>query len=193
MQSQARNEKRFWQYLQRVFPAHRRFTTGAITDSEGRLSGQVDVVAEYGMVPSFPMPGTEERLILAESVAVAIEVKSDLAAQWDQVRGGTQHIDSSQKKHERNHGLWHARLPNDIMCRVPSIAVGYTGYRTVQALKDRLETTLQPERPDAALVIESGCFVGFGMETSGVGRTLRAVPRRQRDIRESGLRSARIF
>src|SRR5512147_3161769 len=57
------------EFLQKLFPAHRRFATGAITDSEGRLSGQVDIAIEYGFVPSFPMPGTDERLLLAESVA----------------------------------------------------------------------------------------------------------------------------
>ena len=55
-------------FLQQLFPAHRRFATGAITDSTGAISGQVDIAIEYGYVPSFPMPSTPERLLLAESV-----------------------------------------------------------------------------------------------------------------------------
>src|SRR6266853_1533627 len=65
------------EFLQKVFPSHRRFATGAITDSSGRLSGQVDIAIEFGLVPSFPMPASEERLLLAESVAMVIEVKSN--------------------------------------------------------------------------------------------------------------------
>ena len=65
-------------FLQKVFPTHRRFATGAITDSQGAISGQVDIAVEYPFAPSFPMPSTDERLLLAESVAIVIEVKSDL-------------------------------------------------------------------------------------------------------------------
>ena len=68
-------------YLQQIFPAHRRFATGAVTDSIGNISGQVDIAIEYGHLPSFPMPKTNQRLILAESVAFVIEVKSDLSSQ----------------------------------------------------------------------------------------------------------------
>jgi hypothetical protein len=39
---------------------------------------------EYPFLPSFPMPGSHDRLVLAESVLAVIEVKSDLVAQWDQ-------------------------------------------------------------------------------------------------------------
>src|SRR2546423_1122598 len=73
------------EFLQKVFPAHHRFATGAITDSDNRLSGQVDIAVEYPFLPSFPMPGpSHERLLLAESVAAVVEVKSDLSGQWDQ-------------------------------------------------------------------------------------------------------------
>lgn len=39
------------EFLQKLFPAHRRFATGAITDSNSRLSGQVDIAVEYGLIP----------------------------------------------------------------------------------------------------------------------------------------------
>ena len=57
------------EFLRRVFPSNRRFSTGVITDTESQLSGQVDIAVEFGFVPSFPMPVTEERLLLAESVS----------------------------------------------------------------------------------------------------------------------------
>ena len=35
------------EFLQKLFPAHRRFAPGTITDSTGRLTGQVDIAVEY--------------------------------------------------------------------------------------------------------------------------------------------------
>ena len=150
------------EFLQKLFPAHRRFATGAITDSEGRLSGQVDIAIEYGVIPSFPMPATEERLLLAESVALVIEIKSDLSAQWAQVCDTIQRVKALQ------------RNLNPIMtlgegppAKIPCIAVGYTGHTTIEGLQQRLDTTAEAQRPDGALVIQSGCFCGFGMTASG--------------------------
>ncbi len=150
------------EFLQKLFPSHRRFATGAITDSEARLSGQVDIAVEYGFVPSFPMPGTEERLLLAESVALVIEVKSDLVGQWGQVRDTT-----SKVKLLRRHLNPIMTLGEGPPATIPCIAVGYTGYATVEALQERLATTPEAERPDGALVVQSGCFTGFSMTASG--------------------------
>jgi len=149
------------EFLQQVFPAHRRFSTGAIIDSAGAISGQVDIAVEYGIIPSFPMPSTSERLLLAESVALTIEVKSDLSAQWRQVCETTARIKSLQ------------RHLNPIMtlgtppASIPCIAVGYTGHSTIEGLNERLVTTPEMQRPDGALVIQSGCFSGFGYNATG--------------------------
>jgi hypothetical protein len=59
------------EYLQKVFPSHRRFSSGAIIDAKGEMSGQVDIAIEFGQSPSFPMPGSNDRLLLAESVALS--------------------------------------------------------------------------------------------------------------------------
>ena len=150
------------EFLQKLFPAHRRFSTGAITDSDGRISGQVDVAVEYGLVPSFPMPGTEERLLLAESVALVIEVKSDLVGQWNQVRETTAKVKALRRNLNVVIGMG-AGPPKEIPC----IAVGYAGHGTLDGLKERLDNTPAGERPDGALVIQSGCFVGFGMTATG--------------------------
>lgn len=150
------------EFLQKVFPAHRRFATGAITDAAGNITGQVDVAVEYGFVPSFPMPSTDERLLLAESVALAIEVKSDLVAQWQQVRETTAKIKALKRQLRPIMTL--GGNPTDT---IPCIAVGYRGHSSVDALKQRLSTTPESERPDGALVIESGCFVGFGVTAYG--------------------------
>ena len=150
------------EFLQKLFPAHRRFATGAITDSEGRLSGQVDIAVEYGVVPSFPMPATEERLLLAESVAIALEVKSDLVSQWNQVCETTQKIKTLRR---HLNPLMHFGGP--LTATIPCIAVGYTGHSTIAGLQERIGTTPEDQRPDGALVVDSGCFVGFGLTASG--------------------------
>ncbi len=150
------------EFLQKVFPPHRRFATGAITDSAGAISGQVDIAVEYGFTPSFPMPSTEERLLLAESVALAIEVKSDLSGQWDQVRETVRKVKSLNRQLNPTITFGSSPGPN-----IPCVAVGYTGHQTIEGLAKRLETTPVDERPDGALVIQSGCFYGFGIQTSG--------------------------
>lgn len=146
------------EFLQKVFPSHRRFATGVITDSQANISGQIDIAVEYGFVPSFPMPGTEERLLLAESVALVIEVKSDLSAQWGQVRETSARVKSLSR--QMNAIMAFGNGPPE---KIPCIAVGYSGHNTIAGLQERLESTPECERPDGALVISSGCFVGFGM------------------------------
>lgn len=150
------------EFLQKVFPAHRRFSTGAITDSKGSISGQVDIAVEFGFAPSFPMPFTDERLLLAESVALVIEVKSDLSGQWDQVCDSVKKIKSLKRELKATLTIGHRPGP-----QIPYVAVGYTGHSTIDGLTKRLNSTPIEERPDAALVIKSGCFDGFGTRTSG--------------------------
>ena len=73
------------EFLRKVFPEGLRFGTGAVTDSSGLRSGQLDIVIEYPILPIFPLPAGDERLYLAESVAAVISVKSNLASQWGEV------------------------------------------------------------------------------------------------------------
>jgi hypothetical protein len=146
------------EFLQKVFPAHRRFATGAITDAEGNLSGQIDVAVEYGFIPSFPMPATDERLLLAESVALVIEVKSNLTSQWSEVCATTAKV--KKLRRHLNAIMTMGEGPPSV---IPCIAVGYSGYSTIEGLQERLNTTPEAGRPDGALVIDSGCYYGFGM------------------------------
>ncbi len=150
------------EFLQKVFPSHYRFTGGAITDSSGRISGQVDIAVEYPFICSFPMPASHERLILAESVLAAIEVKSNLVSQWDQVMATVRAIKQLQR--DVAPLMVFGQAPSD---RVPCIAVGYRGHTTIEGLRERLATTPDECRPDAALVIESGCFEGLGCWATG--------------------------
>lgn len=74
------------EFLGQVFPPSFRFGIRAIVDATGETSGQLDVVVEFPFLPSFPTPGAAERLYLADSAALVIEVKSDLSGQWSQIR-----------------------------------------------------------------------------------------------------------
>ncbi|OZG70108.1 hypothetical protein BTA51_27910 [Hahella sp. CCB-MM4] len=72
-------------FLSNVLPSQYRFGSGDITDHLSNRSGQVDIVVEFPFLPSIPIAGCDRfRLYLAESVACAIEVKSDLSNQWEQ-------------------------------------------------------------------------------------------------------------
>jgi len=151
------------EFLQKVFPAHRRFSTGAVTDARGAISGQVDIAVEYGFAPSFPMPGTDDRLLLADALAMVIEVKSNLINQWSQVEMTTNAI----KRLHRDVGVISYLGTTKPSEQIPVVAVGYRGHATVDALTARLASTEDSCRPDGALVIDSGCFVGFGLTASG--------------------------
>jgi len=151
------------EFLEKVFPTHRRFSSGAITDAAGNISGQVDIAIEFGFSPSFPMPNANQRLLLAESVAAVIEVKSDLSGQWAEV------IKTTLAVKRLTRDLKAITIVGDASPSpaIPVIAVGYKGHTTVDGLQGRVDSTPESGRPDGVLVIESGCFVGFGMTANG--------------------------
>ena len=144
------------EFLTKVFPAHLRFVGGAIIDSisESR-SGQIDVAVLLATAPSFPLPAAgNQRLVLAENVAVVIEIKSNLSSQWKEVLSTTTQV-RALKKHIRD-------LDTNGKCEVTNIpvyAVGYKGWKDVWALKKKWEDTDIQERPDAVLMIENPAFV----------------------------------
>lgn len=151
------------EFLQKLFPAHRRFATGSITDAQGLISGQVDIVVEYPFIPSFPMPGTtDERLLLAESVAMVIEVKSNLSSQWQEVCNTVGKVKALRRN--LNPVM---TLGETVEATIPCVAVGYTGYQTLEGLRKRLLNTPEQQRPDGVLVIDPGIFLGFDTSATG--------------------------
>jgi hypothetical protein len=97
--------------------------------------------------PSFPLPtGGGLRLYPAEAVGTAIEVKSDIAAQWDEVvrkantlamlrqqLGGASVDDSTGAETVMVHP------PQDEP--IPFYAVGYEGWKTPERVKEHLQDT----------------------------------------------------
>lgn len=107
------------QFLSQAFPSPFRFGTGDATDTAGVRSGQLDVVVEFPFMPSLPLTGGgNSRLYLAESVAAVIEVKSNVAAQWNQGSPYCFPIGPSPTKLRctNDHGLT-AHAKHSVVCR----------------------------------------------------------------------------
>lgn len=143
------------EFMKKVFPPDLRYVGGTIIDStSAQRSGQVDVAIILPSAPSFAMPAGEERLMLAESVAVTIEVKSNLSTDWDGVKATTEQI-KLLRKHIRD-------TDNNGGCLVTSIpvyAVGYKGWANVWKLKEKWDETPDHQRPDGVLMLENPAFV----------------------------------
>ena len=72
--------------LSEILPVTYRVSQGEIIDILENRSGQMDIVVEYPFLPSIPFEtGIDQRLFLAEGVALTIEVKSDFTRQYEQV------------------------------------------------------------------------------------------------------------
>lgn len=137
-------------FLSEVLPPPFRFGTGEITDQSGALSGQVDVVVEYPALPSLPPSSAQgPRLYLAEGVAAVIEVKSDIAAQWDQVLAKADKVAALNRKIKTA-----LRVGGNPGPKIPFFAVGYVGWKTSRVLKKHLAEGLV----DGLLVLDPGLF-----------------------------------
>jgi hypothetical protein len=138
-------------YLEKVLPPIYRFGTGDITDTHGRRSGQLDVVIEYGFAPSLPIAGgATTRLYLAEGVAAAIEVKSDMAGQWSEVENTARQLSALHQTPVAS-----LTIGNRAQTRVPFFVVGFRGWSDLETLKRKVAASASV---DAALIIESGNF-----------------------------------
>jgi hypothetical protein len=135
-------------FLAEMFPTVHRFGSGDITDRLGEKSGQVDVVIEYPFLPSLQSPGLE-RLYLAESVGATLEVKSDLSKTWDEVLATATAVKRLSRS-PRVTGMYGGQPPT----RIPLFAVGYTGWKSLATLVQKVEDGLV----DGILVIDAGLF-----------------------------------
>jgi hypothetical protein len=138
-------------FLKEVLPPIYRFGTGDVTDLHGNRSGQLDVVVEYPIAPSLPSTAGSPRLYLAELLAAVIEVKSDLASQWNEAAVTASKLAVLQRS--LPHLMTFAGNPPG--SRIPLFAVGYTGWSNLSTLQKHVA-----ENPniDGALVISSGLY-----------------------------------
>lgn len=129
-----------------------RIGSGDVTDLSGRRSGQLDIVIEYGNSISFPLVCAENapRLYLAEGVCAAIEIKSDLSGQWDEVVATHRALSPI----ERSYADWLSY--GKIAEKIPMFAVGYRGWKTMETLERKREEA----GLEGILVLDSALFCG---------------------------------
>jgi hypothetical protein len=139
------------EFLAQVMPPIYRFGTGDVTDIEGNRSGQLDVVVEYPFLPSLPIRTGSQRLYLAESVAAVIEVKSNMAAQWDEAVNTASQLATVQRRF-RNMTIVAGCFP---LPTIPLFVVGYKGWRNIETIKHHVDA--DPSIA-GALAIEPGLF-----------------------------------
>jgi hypothetical protein len=159
------------EFLEKVFPTPYRFGSGAITDSDERVSGQLDVIVEWPFFASFPAPLGINRLYLAESAAFVIEVKSDLSSQWEQLERTVQQLRPLRRSWRAHLGTSPTGADSHFVgpsqSRIPLVAVCFTGFQTAETLRQKLQGTPEESCPDAALVIESGAYVSSRFAAEG--------------------------
>ena len=163
-------------FLAKIFPLPFRFGTGAVIDAVGSMSGQLDILVEFPFFPSFPTLGATERLYLAESVALANEVKSDLVAQWSQVEQTAEQLRRIRRR-------WRAQMDfsdgavsvsapvgdGALESKIPLFALGFVGHSSVRSLEDRLRATPEEKRPDTALELDTGAYFCHRTNSGAVG------------------------
>lgn len=87
---------------------------------------------------------------MAEGIAAVVEVKSNIASQWSEVVSIANKLGALSRKY--GSGITMGRSAR---LRVPLFAVGFTGWRTPETIRQHLN-----DAPiDGVLVIDSGCFV----------------------------------
>jgi hypothetical protein len=138
------------QFLSQILPPIYRFGTGDAVDSVGRHSGQLDVVIEYPILPSLPLPGTNSpRFYLAEGIVAVIEVKSNISSQWEEALYSATCL--APLLRDYGYGADYRNSPG---LRIPMFVVGYTGWKTLETIQNHLK-----DGPvDGVLVIDEGLF-----------------------------------
>ncbi len=131
-------------FLSEVLPPIYRFGTGDITDAlknddPSRRSGQIDIVIEMPWAPSFPTPvGGGARVYPSESVGTAIEVKSNLSSQWNEVIRTAVALEPLRQKLS---GITvdggNLTLLDETEEPIPLYAVGYEGWSTADTVEEK--------------------------------------------------------
>ena len=125
-----------------------------------------DLRMEVADTDSMPFRENRQRLYLAESVAAVIEVKSNLSSQWSEVESTVAAVKTLRRDLREPERYIEETPPatepqlkvRDI---IPCYVAAYRGHTTIEGLQQRLASTAEACRPDGALVIASGCFVGL--------------------------------
>lgn len=197
-------------FLSQVFPTHYRFASGDITDTQNQTSGQIDIVLEFPHGFSFPVFPAGPRLFLAESVAAAIEVKSNLASQWSEIeqkarklaevrrrfayqyyREVLQGLQSGTISNDRDETptavafrMSALRTPNQADEHIPFYAVGFEGWTDQTQMSDKVI----PGIIDGIFQIHAPHFAGEKASASGATALVMLLEKLEDDVVASGVR-----
>jgi hypothetical protein len=142
-------------FLSQVLPPHFRFGSGDATDQHGARSGQLDIVVEYPFVPSLPIvAGRSPRLYLAEGIVAVIEIKSNIASQWEEVEATASQLTILSRNFDYPSGVSFGPRAGK---KIPLYAVGYTGWKKFETVKKDLKSA---NGINGVLVIDQRHFAG---------------------------------
>ncbi|MDB9438266.1 hypothetical protein PN450_15995 [Dolichospermum lemmermannii CS-548] len=152
------------EYLSKLLPTWYRFGSGAITDGEGNTSGQLDIVIEVPFSLSFPLIGYQQRLYLPNSVAVVIEVKSDLSSKWSEVLANANKLKDIKRSFKQGYAYTvedcgNSELLPAINADIPVYVVAYKGPKNIDTLINNLDSSVNECGIAGVLIIESGFYV----------------------------------
>jgi hypothetical protein len=132
-----------------------RIGSGEIVDHDDNLAGQVDIVIEYANTLSFPIiEPNSERLYLAETVGAVVEVKSNLATQWQEVVSKAEAIAKLSRETGATEIVGRRPPPKAI----PVFAVGYTGWKEPSTARQNLEELNKDGLKLCGILQISPCF-----------------------------------
>ena len=138
-----------------ILPQSYRLGKGPIIDSAGTETGQVDAVFERPFSLSFPISSDANRLYLADGVAAAFEIKSDLYNQATDSMKKAAEI----KRLRREAAEGEIVLYDEIF--VPVFIIGFKGYKTIDSVYKRFFPDMRSaDLVNGVLIIEDGVFVG---------------------------------
>jgi hypothetical protein len=145
--------------LSLVLPVGHRIGTGCIVDSEGGETDQIDAVIEDVFSLSFPVVGNAHRLYLADSVAMAFEIKSNLGRQGEKALEQCYRI-RSLKRSGRNDG-------EGYLDPIPTFIIAFQGPKFTSKHDHKYLNTRTGTHPNGVLVIDKEHFTGRvpGVET----------------------------
>lgn len=143
--------------LKRALPSNIRYGSGVIMDSRGHKTGQVDIVLECQNSFSLPITSGKQRLYFADTVAAAIEVKSDL---------NKQKIEAFEQSHSVQK-LFRKKREEDFIDQkkyaVPSYIIAFKGAKE-ETIDKWIYQECKVKRqffPTGILCLEPACFYSF--------------------------------
>jgi hypothetical protein len=118
-------------------PATARLYDGEIVDPFGGQSGQLDGIVVAATGAALATSPTDPRVVLAEAALGVIESKSDIGAQWDEVKLTWNKLRVLRRYKGNPAGAWHGGGPHPSDHAFPLLIVGRFGWQKNTTLRDK--------------------------------------------------------